>query len=156
MIIYTTQQAAKAVLDEIMNVQDLPLYQVDAYFAEYNEGEADPEFTLEEIINVLRLVLQSELVYFVPGHCKLIEATIAIGEHGRHQEDIWHGDVERILQGIAYQWNHWEAFDQGYFVPKLKAHAQNRQYREKYGYDRFVFVEPTDDELKQQLKYEQS
>jgi hypothetical protein len=155
MIIYTTQQAAKAVLDEIINVQDLPLYQVNAYFAEYSEEETDPEFTLHNVVNVLRLVFQSHLIYFVPGHRRLVDATIPIGDHGRHQEDIWHGDIERILEGICYQWEHWEACDQGYFIPKQKVEQQNSNYREKYGYDRFVFVEPTNEELKQQLKYEQ-
>jgi hypothetical protein len=71
-----------------------------------------------------------------------------------YQEDIWCGDMEKILTGIRHQWEHWEAFDQGYFIPKLKAEQQNSAYLGNYGYDQYVFVEPTDDTLKQPLKYE--
>jgi hypothetical protein len=156
-IIHSPERASEILLNEIIHEQDLPIYLVKNYMAttKDNDPESDPEFTVDEIIPVLRLVLLSGLVYFVPGHRKVINKNIpVIAHHGRLQEDIWYGKIDKIVDGIRYQLENWDWPDQGYFIPKQKAQELNKICREKYGYDRFVFVEPTDDTIKQPLKYE--
>jgi hypothetical protein len=155
-IIHSPERAAQNLLEEIINVQDLPLYLVENYMADTSDDddpELDPEFTHDDIINVLRHVLNSGLIFFAPGHRMIIDKNIPIlAESGRFQEDIWHGDNERILIGIRNQLENWEWKDLGYFIPKQKAEAQNDMYQKKFGYDEFIFIEPNDEELRQPLK----
>ncbi len=147
MIIYTTQQAANAVLDEITKVQDLPLYQVDAYFAEYSEEEANPEFTLDEIIDVLRIALSSGLVYFSPSYLESPSEDETKMDIERLQNKIWHGDIERILHGIRHQWEHWAYIDQGAFISKESIDRQNQTHFAKFSENKYIFIEPTDADL---------
>jgi hypothetical protein len=153
-IIHSPEQAAEHLLNEIIYEQDLPLYLVENYMANWTEDDPDPEFTHDDIINVLRHVLNSELIHFVPGHRKVADKTLPIAHHGRFHEDVWHGNNERILVGIRNQLENWDTFDKGYFIPKKKAEEQNSMYREKFNYDRFIFIEPNDNELRQPLKIE--
>jgi hypothetical protein len=148
-IIHSPERAAQNLLEEIINVQDLPLYQVEAYMADSSEHdpEPDPEFTHDDIITVLRHVLASDLVFFSPSYLESPSEEEAKMNMDRLQCKIWHGDIERILNGIRHQLDHWDYIDKGAFMSKETIDRQNKEHFSSFGENKYIFIKPSDADL---------
>jgi hypothetical protein len=148
-IIHSPERAAQNLLEEIINVQDLPLYHMETYMADTSDDdpEPDPEFTHDEIINVIRHVLSSGLAYFAPSYLESPDEEEAKIAPERLQTKIWHGNIERILAGIRHQLQHWDTIDQGAFIAKRRMQRLNSQHLAEHGEDKYIFIEPTDADL---------
>jgi hypothetical protein len=149
-IIHSPERAAQNLLEEIINVQDLPLYHVETYMADTSDDdpEPDPEFTHDDIIKVLRHVLTPGFVYFMPNYNEPLTKDETQHDPEQLQINVWRGDTESILYGIRYQLDNWAAFNRGAFISKERLARRNEEHINTFGFNKFVFVEPTEAETK--------